>query len=350
MGGLNNAGRRLNAASRLRLGVPLRLALAQIVLGGAHRRRAACRTGRSPPRSSTATRQSSHILMTSRRCAESLNIQCLPSSLAATRSIVLFTPNGLPQRMQLERLFFLEHARGAVAARKSSCGLSVMTFSGQVALHSPHCTQASSAKRSIGRSGSSDSAPVGQADTQERQSVQPSTLISTAPNGAPSRQRHDIDRRRRRALQFAQREPHHVALAADRRKARRPRRRRQHRDGAQGVAQRIGIVGLDGGDAAGAEAEARQGSARPARWSCADPVDVVARLGAQQEAHRARAVGESRGDRFEADLRHLVDRERQHIRRQAVAVPRQRIDQRGAVRPRHAAARPGARRRPRDRR
>ena len=31
-------------------------------------------------------------------------------------------------------------------------GLSVMTFSGQVALHSPHCTQASSAKRSTGRS------------------------------------------------------------------------------------------------------------------------------------------------------------------------------------------------------
>ena len=61
-----------------------------------------------------------------------------------------------------------------------------MTFSGQVALHSPHCTQASSAKRSMGRSGSSVSAPVGQADTHDRHSVQPATSISTEPNGARS--------------------------------------------------------------------------------------------------------------------------------------------------------------------
>src|SRR5471032_753630 len=132
----------------------------------------------------TATRQSSHILMTSRRRAEPLYIQCLPSSLAETRSIVLLTPNGLLQRMHSNGASSLSTRAAAVAARKSSCGLSVMTFSGQVALHSPHCTQASSAKRSIGRSVSADSAPVGHADTQARQSVQPSTLISTAPNGA----------------------------------------------------------------------------------------------------------------------------------------------------------------------
>src|SRR5678816_1467415 len=56
----------------------------------------------------TATRQSSHILMTSRRRAEPLNIQCLPSSLAETRSIVLLTPNGLLQRM---------HSNGASSLR-----------------------------------------------------------------------------------------------------------------------------------------------------------------------------------------------------------------------------------------
>ena len=72
----------------------------------------------------------------------------------------------------------------AASGRKSSWGLRVMTFSGQVALHSPHCTQASSVNRSIGRSGSSPSAPVGQADTQARQSVQPPISISTAPKGA----------------------------------------------------------------------------------------------------------------------------------------------------------------------
>ena len=87
-----------------------------------------------------------------------LNIQCLPSSLAVTRSIVLFTPNGLPQRMQQNGSSCLITRADAVAARKSSCGFSLMTFSGQVALHSPHCTQASSAKRSVGFSGSSQRA------------------------------------------------------------------------------------------------------------------------------------------------------------------------------------------------
>ena len=136
-----------------------------------------------------------------------------------------------------------------------------MTFSGQVALHSPHCTQASSAKRSIGRSVSAESAPVGHADTQARQSVQPSTLISTAPNGASGRQRHDIDRRRRGALQLAQREPHHVALAADGGESS-PAAAPASGDGAQRFAERIRIVGLDGGDAAPAKPRpARIGSA-----------------------------------------------------------------------------------------
>src|SRR5215472_9005609 len=62
--------------------------------------------------------------------------------------------------------------------------MSVITLSGQVALHSPHWTQAASEKRRTGRSGSSDNAPVGQTDTQARHNVQPSAT-STAPNGAP---------------------------------------------------------------------------------------------------------------------------------------------------------------------
>ena len=58
----------------------------------------------------------------------------------------------------------------------------------------------------------------------------------------------------------------------------------------------------------------------------------MARLGAQQQAHRPRAVGERRGDSFETDLGHFVDRDRQHVRRQAVAETRERVDQRHAVR------------------
>src|SRR6202047_4734898 len=116
---------------------------------------------------------------------ESAYIQCLPSSLATTRSIVLLTPNGLLQRTQENGSSCLSTRAAAVTERKSIRGTRLITFSGQVALHSPHCTQASSANRNIGRSGSSDNAPVGHADTQARQSVQPCAVISTAPNGAP---------------------------------------------------------------------------------------------------------------------------------------------------------------------
>src|SRR4029078_3672129 len=102
--------------------------------------------------------------MTSSRFFELLYIQVLPSSLATTRSTELFTPKGLPQRMHSAGSSCLMTRLMAVAARQLLCGLMVLTFSGHVALQSPHCTQASSAKRSVGRSGSSESAPVGQAD------------------------------------------------------------------------------------------------------------------------------------------------------------------------------------------
>src|SRR5690606_3114494 len=60
-----------------------------------------------------------------------------------------------------------------------------MTFSGQVATHTPHCTHAASVKLSCGRSGWSDRALAGQALTHDRQSVQPSTSMWTRPYGAP---------------------------------------------------------------------------------------------------------------------------------------------------------------------
>ena len=57
----------------------------------------------------------------------------------------------------------------------------------------------------------------------------------------------------------------------------------------------------------------------------------MARLGAQQHANRRRAVGKRRGDGFETDLGHFIDCDRQHVRRQAVAEARERIDQRHAM-------------------
>src|SRR4029077_14798913 len=118
-------------------------------------------------------RQSAHIFTRSSRCLESLYIQCLPSSLAATRSTVLLTPNGVPQRMQRNGSSCLTTWLDAVAARKMICGTSVSTFSEHVAQYRAQCTHASSVNRSIGRSGSSESAPVGKAETHDRQSVQP---------------------------------------------------------------------------------------------------------------------------------------------------------------------------------
>ena len=205
-----------------------------------------------------------------------------------------------------------------------------MTFSGQVALHSPHCTQASSAKRSIGRSGSSDSAPVGQAETQERQSVQPSTLTSTVPNGAPSGSATTSTGAGAAACISRKRKPHHVALAADGGERRRLCRAVHRRNGAQRAAKRIGIVGLDAADARAGKAKPGEDRLRQ-RDGLGKPGDVVARPGAQQKPHRRCAIGKRRRDRFQPDLRHLVDRERQHVCRQAVAVTRQRIDQFAAV-------------------
>jgi hypothetical protein len=57
--------------------------------------------------------------MTSRRRDEPVYIQCLLSSFATTHSIVLFTPNGLPQLMQQNGSSSLRMRAGALAARKS---------------------------------------------------------------------------------------------------------------------------------------------------------------------------------------------------------------------------------------
>ena len=122
-----------------------------------------------------------------------------------------------------EWLFPFEDARRGGDGAKVELRHEVMTFSGQVALQRPHCTQASSVKRSSGRSGSSPSAPVGQAATQARQSVQPSNVDFDRAEGGARRQGDNIDWRRRRAMQLAQRQHQHFALLSDRHKARGPR-------------------------------------------------------------------------------------------------------------------------------
>ncbi len=58
----------------------------------------------------------------------------------------------------------------------------------------------------------------------------------------------------------------------------------------------------------------------------------MTRLVPKQEPHRRCAIGESRCDGLQSNLCDLVDGERQHMRRQPVAEPRQCIDQRHAMR------------------
>src|SRR5262249_60322574 len=90
----------------------------------------------------TWTRQSAHIFTTSKRVLESLYIQCLPSSLAATRSTELLTPNGVPQRMQRNGSSCLMTRLEAGAAGKARHGLMPLSFFRTVSFHHAPCPQA----------------------------------------------------------------------------------------------------------------------------------------------------------------------------------------------------------------
>ena len=127
-------------------------------------------------------------------------------------------------------------------------------------------------------------------------------------------------------MEFAQGEPQHVALGADRLETGRAGRGVGWRDRAQRQTERIGIVGLDRRHAFAREAEAGQDRLRQ-RDGAHQTRGVVARLAAQEKAQRGSAIGESGRDRFEPHLRHFVYGDGQDMRGQAVAVPRQGIDQ-----------------------
>jgi len=87
------------------------------------------------------------------------------------------------------------------------------------------------------------------------------------------------------------------------------RRRRPQR-----IAEREGIIRLDRRDAGAIEAETDEDRVRK-RDCLVEPVWRMARLGAQQNPHCRRPIGKGRGNAFEPDLGHLVDGERQYVRR-----------------------------------
>ena len=80
-------------------------------------------------------------------------------------------------------------------------------------------------------------------------------------------------------MQFAQGMPHDVALEAGGGKSRGLGRAVHRRDGAQAFAQRIRIVGFDGGDARAGKAEAGEDRLGQ-RDGLGEAAEIVARLGA----------------------------------------------------------------------
>ena len=232
---------------------------------------AARRRGRNPSSAITATRQSSHILMTSSRRAEPLNIQCLPSSLAETRSMVLLTPNGLLQRMQANGSSSLSTRAAAVAARKSICGLERddLLRAGRLAQPALHAGVLGEAqhrpfgvrRQRAGRAGR---------HAGEAQRAALDIELDRAERRAFG-QRHDVERRGRRAMQFAKRQPQHVALAADRREARRAAARDRAAPWRAAFRRACPDRRSRWWRRDRRRSRARAGSARPARWSCAIP-------------------------------------------------------------------------------
>ena len=246
--------------------------------------------------------------------------------------MVLLTPNGLPQRMQQNGCSSLRtRARGRggaeVELRLQRDDLLGAGRLAQPALHAGVLGEAQ--HRPLGIVG--ERAGRAGRDAGEAQRAAGDVDLHRSERRALG-QRHHIDRRRRGAVQLAQRDTQHAALGAGRQEARRARRRT-----ACGAIARSAAPSASGSSVS-MVATRPPPKPRPRRIGSASamvrvkPGDVVARPRAQQEAHRRGAVGEGRGDGLEAHLRHLVDGERQHVGGQAVAEARQRIDQRRAVR------------------
>ncbi len=136
------------------------------------------------------------------------------------------------------------------------------------------------------------------------------------------RQRDDFDGIVRRTMQFAQREPQHFAFAARSLKTCRPRRRGHRRNLAQGDRDHLGIIGLQRGNPGTGEAQALQDGLRE-RERLPQAGDIVTRPVPQQQADGRCAIGKAGGDALQSNLSGLIDRERQHVRRQSFAGLRQ---------------------------
>ena len=126
-------------------------------------------------------------------------------------------------------------------------------------------------------------------------------------------------------MKFAERRLQHGAFRAPRHEAGGLLRGDATRGGIQHGTQLVRIVGLDDLNDAGAETQRANDTIRGFDRA-AECGDVVARLGPREQRDAAAAIGKDGGEEFRPELRHLVDAQRQYIGRQALAEPRQRID------------------------
>ena len=185
------------------------IASAQIIFRG-HDRRALRRRMRIELSSITAsTRQSRTSARRRSAWLGARNIQCFSPSFAR-RGRSSSWCRGRAAADAVVRLFFLHDALRRGPRLEVETRRELMTFSGQVASQSPHCTQTLSVNLSIADQ-VVRSAPVGQAVTQAWHSVQPSTLCpprrrerrARAARHRPARGRrgeaHGMESRARRA-------------------------------------------------------------------------------------------------------------------------------------------------------
>ena len=213
------------------------------------------------------TRQSAHILMASARLLLAGNIQCRPSSLAATLSIVLLTPNGLLQRMQSagsSSLRIRGRARGGreIDLRRQRDHLFRARALAQPALHAGVFDEFQ--RRAIGIVEQRAGRACRHAGKAQRASAD---IDADGPDRRAFGQRDDVGRRGRDAMQLCQGEAQQIAPLADGFEGRRTLDRCAGFDPAQGRAERIRIVGLDRGNAAVPKIPVRKEWRRPSQWS-----------------------------------------------------------------------------------
>src|SRR5262245_20687320 len=241
-----------------------------------------------------------------------LGAEGLAASRAAERLLFLEQARRRARRAEIELRLERDHLLGAGRLAQPSLHAGVLGESESRTRRIVH----QRAGRTSGYTGKTERAPFG----ADLDGAEWRTL----------RKRDDVHRSRGGAVELAQRKPQQIALLADRLEARGPRCGCADADGAQRLAERERIVGLDRGGALGAKTQSdedRLGESQRALKS----QNIVPWFCAQQEAQCRCAIGECRRDQLEPDLRDFVDRERQHVGGKAVTMARERIDQLAAM-------------------